>query len=61
LPAAPLDPFDGLPLRFKAAGDELVVYSVGKDGVDQGGQETSPSEPDIVVRVLAKKGGAEPE
>jgi hypothetical protein len=56
LPAAPLDPFDGQPLRLKSTATELIVYSVGKDGVDNGGQETKPSEPDVVVKILAKKG-----
>ena len=58
LPAVPIDPCDGQPLRFKATAEELIVYSVGKDGVDNGGQETKPSEPDIVVRVPAKKTSA---
>jgi hypothetical protein len=35
--AVPLDPFDGKPLRLKRTGDGLIVYSVGQDGVDDGG------------------------
>jgi hypothetical protein len=38
LPAAPLDPFDGAPLRLARLDDGLVVYSVGFDGKDDGGQ-----------------------
>jgi hypothetical protein len=37
LPAVPLDPFDGKPLRFLRTRDGVVVYSVGKDGKDDGG------------------------
>ncbi len=31
------DPFDGRPLRYKVEGQGFVVYSVGKDGKDDGG------------------------
>jgi hypothetical protein len=37
LPAVPLDPFDGKPLRIKAMPDGIVVYSIGKDRTDDGG------------------------
>jgi hypothetical protein len=37
LAAVPLDPFDGAPLRWKLRTDGVVVYSVGQDGVDDGG------------------------
>jgi hypothetical protein len=34
-------------LRFATRNDELTVYSVGKDGKDDGGREGSkPGEPD---------------
>lgn len=57
LPTVPADPYDGKPLRMKIAGDELVLYSVGKNGVEDGGQETErKAEPDIVVRLKAAKG-----
>ncbi len=39
LPAVPADPFDGKPLRYKKLGKGYVVYSVGDDGVDNGGAE----------------------
>lgn len=34
----PVDPYDGHPLRIVQAGDEWTVYSVGPDGVDDGGK-----------------------
>jgi hypothetical protein len=37
LSAAPLDPFDGQPLRFKRQQEGVVVYSLGADGHDDGG------------------------
>ena len=50
LPAVPTDPFDGQPLRMLERGEELVIYSVGKDLKDDGGVENNhTAEPDIVV------------
>jgi hypothetical protein len=40
LPAVPLDPWNGKPLRHEGA----KVWSVGRNGVDDGG--TPPKEPD---------------
>jgi hypothetical protein len=37
LPAVPLDPFDGKPLRFKRLADGVLIYSVSSDGTDNGG------------------------
>ncbi len=37
LKAVPLDPNDGKPLRYKKLSDGVVVYSVGRDKVDDGG------------------------
>ena len=37
LGAVPLDPFDGQPLRYRRLDDGVVIYSVGRDGVDDGG------------------------
>jgi hypothetical protein len=37
LPAVPLDPFDGSPIRFKVLDDGAVVYSTGPDRVNDGG------------------------
>ena len=39
LAAAPQDPFDGKPLRYKKLVKGYVVYSVGEDGEDNGGAE----------------------
>jgi hypothetical protein len=38
LPAVPLDPHDGKPLRYRKRGDGVVVYSVGDDRSDDGGK-----------------------
>jgi hypothetical protein len=37
LPAVPADPFDGRPLRLRRTDDGLMVYSIGPDGEDNGG------------------------
>jgi hypothetical protein len=37
LPAVPADPFDGRPLRLRRLDDGIMVYSVGPDGTDNGG------------------------
>lgn len=50
LPEVPLDPFDGKPLRFRLDSHEYRLYSVGSDGIDQGGQEDQLP-PDLVFRV----------
>jgi hypothetical protein len=42
LPAVPLDPFDGQPLRYRRTESGAVIYSVGEDGRDAGGDPTPP-------------------
>ena len=38
LSGVPLDPYDGLPLRYRLKADEtFLLYSIGEDGVDDGG------------------------
>jgi hypothetical protein len=37
LAEVPLDPFDGKPLRYLKRDGGIVVYSVGRDGEDNGG------------------------
>lgn len=32
-----IDPFDGQPLRFKANSDSVIIYSIGENKVDDGG------------------------
>jgi hypothetical protein len=49
LPQVPTDPYDGKPLRYVVLDDEYLLYSVGRDRVDDGGQ--GEYDPDIVFRV----------
>jgi hypothetical protein len=51
LPAVAVDPFDGQPLRYLVKDDQIVVYSIGRDEVDNGGQGDLSGEPDVVVRL----------
>ncbi|MFW5856861.1 MAG: hypothetical protein ACOCX4_03200 [Planctomycetota bacterium] len=44
LDAVPLDPFDGMPLRYRRTGGGCLVYSIGDDGDDDGGD--APRRPD---------------
>jgi hypothetical protein len=37
LPEIPLDPYDGQPLRYRRTADGVVIYSIGPDLVDNGG------------------------
>lgn len=37
LAAVPIDPCDGQPVKYRRNADHVVVYSVGPDGVDHGG------------------------
>jgi hypothetical protein len=37
LTGVPADPFDGKPLRYRRLGDGVVIYSIGPDGKDDGG------------------------
>lgn len=41
LKAIPVDPYDGRPMRLAVIDGQPVVYSVGKDGVDDGGRVDS--------------------
>jgi len=51
LPQVPTDPFDGEPLRYVVADDGYLVYSVGPDATDHGGQGDETGQPDLVFRV----------
>jgi hypothetical protein len=57
LPELPLDPFGGHPLRYKRWPDGIVIYSVGTNGTDEGGQillmpgQNQPWPNDIGVRL----------
>jgi hypothetical protein len=55
LKAVPTDPYDGKPMRVGMFEGQTVVYSVGKDGRDDGGQndskyDTQPG--DLIYRML---------
>ena len=39
LDAVPVDPLDGQALRYKLLTQGYVVYSIGEDGIDDGGAE----------------------
>jgi len=40
--AIPLDRFGAGPLKYRRVGDGAIIYSVGPDGVDDGGRELNP-------------------
>jgi hypothetical protein len=42
LTAVAADPFDGKPLRFNRLPKGYLIYSIGEDGVDNGGREWNP-------------------
>jgi hypothetical protein len=37
LSTVPFDPHEGVPLHWKTTGDNLILYSVGENGIDDGG------------------------
>jgi len=48
----PVDPFDGAPLRYRVDSGGYKVYSIGSDGVDQGGESgEGGQELDIVFEI----------
>jgi hypothetical protein len=51
LDAVPKDPFDGKELRYKKLETGFVVYSIGKDGNDDGGKERPRFVSDVPVDV----------
>jgi hypothetical protein len=55
LPQVPVDPFDGQPLRYVVRGDEYIIYSVGRDGIDDGGQGDETCEPDLLFPVQLRQ------
>ncbi|MFN0018948.1 MAG: hypothetical protein ACKVP0_11860 [Pirellulaceae bacterium] len=42
LPVPPLDPYSGEPLRYKPSGNSFLLYSIGPDLQDNGGQPPMP-------------------
>jgi hypothetical protein len=58
--AGPLaDPFDGLPLRYRQSGDGYVLYSLGPDRSDDGGEPRNGKTGDIVFRIVSPPKPAE--
>lgn len=53
LPNIPIDPFDGNAIRAKFEADEIVVYSVGPDRIDNGGRPEIDSSGDMALRLKA--------
>jgi hypothetical protein len=55
LKAVPADPYDGAPIRMKRVSDGLVIYAVGPDGQDNGGnldrKMTFPAGTDLGLRL----------
>jgi hypothetical protein len=53
LPVVPIDPYDGQALRYVRREGEAVVYSVGANATDDGGQEdpSRPGEPDVTFHL----------
>jgi hypothetical protein len=45
LPKVPTDPYDGEPLRLARREDGIVIYTVGADGEDNGGEHLDPNKP----------------
>jgi hypothetical protein len=55
LPEIPTDPFSGNPVLYKRTETGAVVYSVGADGVDDGGETLDPKMPpgtDVGIRLF---------
>jgi hypothetical protein len=46
----PIDPFSDRPVTYRAQGTDWLVYSVGEDGVDDGGKRVSRSVSGTVIR-----------
>jgi hypothetical protein len=57
LPAVPLDPFDGKPLRYVVRENEYLIYNVGVDGLDNLGSGDESGKPDdaFIVPILPTK------
>ena len=51
----PEDPLTGKPLLFRAGPDAYLVYSVGRNGKDDGGRLRVQPDPDTGIRVLIRK------
>lgn len=55
LASRPIDPCDGQPLRYRVEPSEYIIYSVGPNGVDDGGRPAPSGQGgDAVARVRRK-------
>jgi hypothetical protein len=56
LKSVPIDPYDGKPMRLVSVNGEPVIYSVGRDGKDDGGEKDSKNDAqagDLLYRLPA--------
>ncbi len=64
LDALPLDPIDGQPLRYFRNQDSIVIYSIGTDGIDNGGHidrdQADPKGLDVGFRLWNRERRAGP-
>ncbi|MFL5342277.1 MAG: hypothetical protein ACJ8F7_19190, partial [Gemmataceae bacterium] len=53
LETVPPDLFSGEPLKYRVERDGYILYSVGSDGIDDGGQshDDEPPGDDLVIRM----------
>jgi hypothetical protein len=54
LPEVPRDPFDGKPLRYSR--DRGIIWSVGRDGKDNGGRKPARGEGDALLDLIRPAG-----
>jgi hypothetical protein len=61
LRAVPVDPYDGKPMRLTLLNGQPVVYSIGRDGKDDGGQVDSDRDQrpagDLIYRLMPVQAG----
>lgn len=57
----PIDPFDGQPLRYRVDPDRYVVYSIGEDRQDNGGDAGPNGRLDTVLFVVTTPDGGNHE
>ena len=55
LPEIPVDPYSGKPVRYRINPDGHVVYSVGNNRVDDGGEGRSDRDPDMGFTITLRK------
>jgi uncharacterized membrane protein SirB2 len=58
LDAVPIDPFDGKPLRLIVKNDRSIIYSIGPDGVDNGGESMDRRKGDVIFTLKHAQGPA---